>query len=678
MNINVAGLINLLGYTIGVALYGLLLGIVVRHLGQGPVRDRLRDFRLPANWLMLATAVLGLVWNLGALATYGRRSFGLGFSNAFPVLSAISFSALGFLPAVVVQSVILNRLGQPIRLISRIISISAYCLSAAASLLFFYAAVVTGTSPSLWALRLLTLGYLVLVAVLMISTRGQEGWKKAVWASALAVFAVSALHLSHHQGGTEDAWYTELIGHHASLLLAFAILYEDYRFAFADIFLKRALALLALMTIAVSSYFGLASIVFPRHSLDDARVFAALLGLWVLTALTYPALRRGVVWFVDAVVLKRADYDSLRAEIAQRITRFESEREIIEEVSQLLVPAVSARQITWEEMRPASDEKPSQPDAENQQPVDIPLHGHVTLPVAAGSSASVFVPTAEPPYYRFEITSLAGGRRLLSDDIEMLESVALMVARRIDALRVTHERCEQNLREQEINKLATEAQLRALRAQVNPHFLFNALTTIGHLIQTAPDRALETLMKLTSLLRGVLRTEGEFVTLEEEFKLIASYLDIEKARFEERLRVSIDVPEELLSKRLPSLLVQPLVENSIKHGIAPSRSGGELSVCARLEQTSADQSPNGEVLSISVIDTGIGVSEIELARGRKRGFGISNIEERLRFYGGKSASLRIRSTPGTGTMVELRVPVIMTELMSQTAGSLTNRREKKA
>ena len=655
MNINVAGLINLLGYTIGVALYGLLLGIVVRHLGQGSVRDRLRDFQLPANWLMLATAVLGLVWNLGALATYGRRGFGLGFSNSFPVLSAISFSALGFLPAVVVQSVILNRLGQPIRLISRIISISAYCLSATAAVLFFYAAVVTGTSPSLWALRLLTFGYLVLVAVLMISTRGQEGWKKAVWASALAVFAVSALHLSHHQGSA-DAWYTELIGHHASLLLAFAILYEDYRFAFADIFLKRALALLALMTIAVSSYFGLASIVFPRRSLNDARVFAALLGLWVLTALTYPALRRGVDWFVDAIVLKRADYDRLRAEIAQRITRFESEREIIEEVSQLLAPAVSARQITWEEMGPASDEKPSHIDAKQQQPVDIPLHGHVTLPVAAGSSASVFVPTAEPPYYRFEITSLAGGRRLLSDVIAMLESVALIVARRFDALRVTHERCEQNLREQEINKLATEAQLRALRAQVNPHFLFNALTTVGHLVQTAPERALETLFKLTSLLRGVLRSEEEFVTLGEELRLIAAYLDIERARFEERLRVSIQVPEELLEFHLPSLLLQPLVENAIKHGIAPSRFGGEVTISAALKPSSVSSTSEVASLVITVSDTGIGASEIELARGRRTGLGLNNIEERLRLYGGELASIRIFSAVGEGTTVEVKMP----------------------
>ncbi len=92
-------------------------------------------------------------------------------------------------------------------------------------------------------------------------------------------------------------------------------------------------------------------------------------------------------------------------------------------------------------------------------------------------------------------------------------------------------------REQEMTKLATEAELRALRAQINPHFLFNALTTIGYLIQTAPPRALETLMRLTSLLRGVLRSEGEFTTLGRELDLVEAYLDIERARFEQRLRV---------------------------------------------------------------------------------------------------------------------------------------------
>src|SRR5439155_11979257 len=135
----------------------------------------------------------------------------------------------------------------------------------------------------------------------------------------------------------------------------------------------------------------------------------------------------------------------------------------------------------------------------------------------------------------------------------------------------------------EMAQLATEAELRALRSQINPHFLFNALTTIGYLIQTAPERALDTLMRLTALLRGVLRSDGELTTLGREIELIESYLDIERARFDERLRVRIDVPAALRQIRLPPLILQPIVENAIKHGIAPLRRGGEVSVTARLD-----------------------------------------------------------------------------------------------
>ena len=700
--INVAGLINLLGYAMGIALYVMLLAIVVRHpTSARATSDSVRtgnQLGPTVNGLMLATAVLGLVWNVGALATYGMRGF--GFPNTSPTLSAIALTALGFLPAVVVQSVLLNRLGQTNSTIARTISIAAYLLSAIAGVLHFYDAIVIGTSPSLWALRLLTFGYVGLLVALFLSTRRQEGWKKAIWASALAVFAVSALHLGHHRGEGVDTWYTELTGHHASLPLALAILYEDYRFAFADIFLKRALALLTLVAVAFGLYLGVASPLLTGHGWSDSRSVGLLVGLWVLTALLYPGLRRAATWFVDGVILRRANYGKLRADVAQLVTQHEVPRDILDAVCLILAPALSAHEFTWSELGSSDsvEPEPSRVAIENDSlkgrgaevaevtliSEDDPLaeslsDDYVTLLEGSGSkSALVLVPTAEPPYYQFNIGQLAGGRRLLSDDIAMLCSVAVSVARRIDTLRVTHERCEQNLREQEINKLATEAQLRALRAQVNPHFLFNALTTIGYLVQTAPDRALETLMKLTSLLRAVLRTEGEFVTLGEELKLIASYLDIESARFEERLRVTIDVPEELLSKRLPSLLVQPLVENAIKHGITPLRFGGKVSICARLDQSIAEQNPNGEILSISVIDTGIGASEIEMARGRKRGVGLNNIEERLRFYGGKSASLRIRSTLGAGTIVELRIPATIREHVPNTAAPSPNRMEKKA
>ncbi len=670
--INVASLINLLGYTVGIALYAMLLFMVLTHPTQSTTVGELSHTTFYTDWsssfLLLVTAVLGLLWNIGALAIYGLK--GIGYVNSYPIVSAISFTALGFLPAVVVHSVLRGRKTSNQQL-SKLLAIAAYSLSGIAGAFQFYEAIGFGSSPSLWALRLLTFGYVVLLAVLFISTHRQEGWKKAIWASALAVFAVSALHLSHHNGGTSDTWYIELTGHHASLPLVLAILYEDYRFAFADIFLKRALAFFTLVALTCALYLGVASpflITRNRGLQFDPRSVAILLGLWVVTALLYPWLSRGVGRFVDAIILQRMDYTRLRGDVAQILANHETPDEILDEVCRVLEPAVSARQLRWTEI--GSEENAAAGgliegfDVNNapvdrkhaQADVDALEGGYVSLLEGSGSKgAFVFVPTAEPPYYRLEIGILGGGRRLLSDDIAMLETVAVMTARRIDALRVTHERCEQDLREQEINKLATEAQLRALRAQVNPHFLFNALTTIGYLVQTAPDRALETLMKLTSLLRSVLRTDSEFATLDQELQLIASYLDIERARFEERLRVSIDVPEELLSLRMPSLLVQPLVENAVKHGITPSRFGGEVGIRARLESPSANSS--AALLVITVCDSGIGASEIEWARGRRRGVGLKNLEERLHWYGGESASLRIDSAPGEGTVAELRLPL---------------------
>jgi two-component system, LytTR family, sensor kinase len=649
--INIASLINFLGYAIAIALYAMLLVMVLKHprqsISAAEFSQPTQRTKLTNIGLLPLTAVLGLLWNIGALSMYGLK--GLGYVTDHPLISAISFTALGFLPAVVVHSVLRGNKTNNQGLL-RLVTIAAYCLSATAGVFQFYQAMGLGRTPSLWALRLLTFGYIALLVILFLSTHRHEGWKKAVWASALAVFAVSALHLSHHSGANTDSWYVELTGHHASLPLVLAILYEDYRFAFADIFLKRALALLVLVMVAFGLYIGVVSPFLLGRTANgqlDLRSVGILIGLWVGTALLYPRLRDGVVRFVDSVVLRRVDYANLRADVAQRLTTFDAPHEIMDHVAKLLTPVVSARDVRWSEM---------------DETVDFDYQSSASDYVALvedskSNGAIVTIPTTEPPYYKFEIGTLAGGRRLLSDDIAMLEAVALMVARRIDALRVTHERCEQSLREQEINKLATEAQLRALRAQVNPHFLFNALTTIGYLVQTAPDRALETLMKLTSMLRGVLRTDGEFVTLEQELQLIASYLDIERARFEERLRVSIDIPQELLSLRVPPLLVQPLVENAIKHGITPSRFGGEVRIRARLERRSNDMIHAENVLDITVSDSGVGASETDLARGRQRGVGLSNIEERLRCYGGTAATLRIDSTLGEGTVVELRLPV---------------------
>jgi signal transduction histidine kinase len=346
----------------------------------------------------------------------------------------------------------------------------------------------------------------------------------------------------------------------------------------------------------------------------DPPMFAVLLGLWVATALAYPWLRRIIYGGVDRVILRRADYARVRTEVSTRIAELDTEPEILDAACDILRAALTARQVTW-----------------SREP------------------SLVRVPTTEEPEYGIEVLGMAAGRRLLSDDLAMLEAVALLVARRIDAVRVTRERYGRDLREREILQLATEAQLTALRAQLNPHFLFNALTTIGYLMEAAPQRALDTLFRLTGLLRAVLkRSDGELGTFADELEIIRSYLGVESARFEERLTVTIDVPADLASVPLPPLILQPLVENAIKHGITPQKDGGRLVLAARRE---------GPTLIITILDTGAGVSASDLAQRRTRGIGLSNVEARLTHYYGDAASITVRSAPGVGTTVEVRVPV---------------------
>src|SRR5258706_2876634 len=593
---NMSELLNLIGMSSGIALYAMLLAMVIRagRVPAAPVRF---------DPLLLAMALLGLTWSLSALPAYELPK--LGILGPFAILTSIGFSALGFLPAVVVHSVLRGERDEIRGWARWSLAASAYGVAATAAVFQARAAWTGDPLPSAFAMRLLTYTFIGLVVPLAAVTRGQPGSRRALWAAALSIFAVSALHLSQFHQGEDPSWPVELLGHHASLPFAFAILYQDFPFALADLFLKRALTLLVVVTSAFVAVAGLGM----RSSggqapLRSARDVAALVTLWVATALLYPKLRDLIGWFVDAVVLDRPDYDSLRVDISARAQRHADTAAMLDDACDQLAPALSARVVRWRELAgPEAADLASSPGREARATV-------------------VDVPVAEAPYYRLEVAGLTGGRRLLSDDRVALEAIASILGRRIDALRITRERYERELREQEIGKLATEAELRALRSQINPHFLFNALTTIGYLIQTSPARAVDTLLRLTSLLRGVLRSDGELTTLGREVELIESYLDIERARFEHRLRVTIDVPLSLRSIRVPPLVVQPLVENAVKHGIAPERHGGEVTVTARLEGSSGADG----VLAILVQDSGAGASEQELRRGRADGVGLKNIE----------------------------------------------------
>jgi signal transduction histidine kinase len=505
-------------------------------------------------------------------------------------------------------------------------------------------------------MRLLTYAFVLLIVPLGAATRGQPGSRRALWVAALATFAVSALHLSQlHQG--EAAWPVELLGHHASVPLAFAILYQDYPFALSDLFLKRALTLVALVIMAFLGIVIVGAAV-PEIADIDPRAVGVLVTAMVVVALSYPIVRSRVTWFVDSIVLHRPNYHALRATVARRVQVQDDIPGLLDTVCGLLAPALSSSVVEWRELRGGRDEETAHrlvmmgDQAGKFVATPSTVEGH--LDTSPGKIAAlVLVPTAEPPKYAVSVGLLGGGRRLLSDEVATLEAIALLVARRIDAIRITAERYEREIREQEADKLVSQAELRALRAQVNPHFLFNALTTIGYLIQSAPPRALDTLMRLTALLRAVLRSDGEFTTLGRELDVVEAYLDIERERFEQRLRVTIDVPAYERRLRVPALVLQPIVENAVKHGIAPVRLGGEVHISAH---TARGQNSTRQLI-LRVRDTGAGATPAALARGREAGVGLNNVERRLTCQYGANASLSIESTPGRGTTVEITLPL---------------------
>jgi two-component system LytT family sensor kinase len=212
-------------------------------------------------------------------------------------------------------------------------------------------------------------------------------------------------------------------------------------------------------------------------------------------------------------------------------------------------------------------------------------------------------------------------------------------------------RIEHRLQEQE--KLLMAARVQALASQINPHFLFNTLTSISSLIRSQPETARTLIVKLSGLLRRLLRAQDHFVTLREELEAIDEYLDIEAIRFGPKLRIEKAIDPETLDVVVPSMLLQPLVENSIKHGLSPKIGEGRLLLRSSRQ--------DGHTI-IDIIDNGVGVTKQQaehanLAKGS--GIGLQNVNERLRVIYGANYQLQLDSVPGEGTCVRIVIPELL-------------------
>ena len=639
-----------IGFITGAILYAMILVLVLQAPGTSVSRNVDGARVTPFKGLSLWTAVLGLLWNVGGLASFLLPAVAPAWLNH--VLQVTALSALGFLPAVVVHSFLQSGRRQRVGWNRRALLAGAYALSAGAAV-FNVLAVMPGTPViAVETVMLPAVGFVLLLVAVLADTVRRQGWDRHAGVVTLAVLAAATIPFSHHQSG-EYAWWVELIGHHASLPLALAILYQDFRFAFGDIFLKRALSLIGLVGIATGLYVGLGGVHVAAHE-EQPSPFrdGTLIGLWIGTALLYPYLSRGVSWVVDTVVLRRPNYEKFQDAVAQEIMRKDTPEAILDQCCAMLKSVLATEEIAWSSVG-SQDRK-----------IDGQPYRSLISSTNAGATRDVpdvivDIPTVDPPHYCMKIGPLSHGRRFLSDDWYHLESLAHLISRRITTVRVTHERCVQAFREQEIQKLATESELRALRAQLNPHFLFNALTTISYLIQTSPVKAVDTLMRLTDLLRSVLkRLDKEWTTVGHEMDLIQAYLDIEQMRFEDRLTVHIEIPESVREVPIPALIVQPVVENAVKHGIQPSAVGGRVRITAWIEEAGDCRERHlPPLLRFQVWNTGSGAGGGRNGNDRGTGLGLSNIKQRLALHYNERATVDIKSSAEHGTVVNLMLPL---------------------
>jgi two-component system LytT family sensor kinase len=200
-----------------------------------------------------------------------------------------------------------------------------------------------------------------------------------------------------------------------------------------------------------------------------------------------------------------------------------------------------------------------------------------------------------------------------------------------------------------------QARLEALTSQINPHFLFNTLNSVSSLIRTDPNQARLMVLKLSNILRRLLRKHDNFSALREELSFIDDYLAIEVVRFGDKLRFEKEVDADTLDMLVPSMLLQPLIENCIKHGLSSKVEGGTIRLRSRRVESR---------LVLTVEDDGVGIPESRLATLLEQGIGVSNVSERLKVLFGGDHKMNIESQPGRGTRIEIEIPELQTSLVA--------------
>ena len=443
----------------------------------------------------------------------------------------------------------------------------------------------------------------------LVMERGRRRWLVRIAVALLCVqVGVTLLNIHAPQRSVSLHVLASLIGQHWVIpwaLLVATLLAQAHR---ADVVLKRSSMLLASVTAATLLVWWIPGL--PR---GIPLLSASLSGTALLLAA--PTLQRAIHALVDRGILRRPDYGALLREFADASARAADPDELFALLRARMGAALR---------------------------VDVRI---VAATASVAASASL-LRVALDEAHSIELTPSPRARALLEEERSFVDGMRIAGLRRLQALELERTRREQQLREERLQRSVAEAELRALRAQVDPHFLFNTLNTIAELIGTDAARAEAMTERLAEFFRYTLtRQERTLATLEEELRFVRHYLEIEQVRFGERLQFDLLQDAAVGQQQVPALILQPLVENAVRHGLAPKIGPGSICVSASRE---------GEFLQLQVEDNGVGMPS---SCDQRQGVGLRNVRERLRVLYRESAVLSIGAgAGGRGTRVTLLLP----------------------
>lgn len=422
----------------------------------------------------------------------------------------------------------------------------------------------------------------------------------------------------------------QLITGSMPLLFVFTSMHHESRFEFVDLFVKGG-AFFLVAAVTLTACFALVLPFVDTAKLEWARpwVFAVLL---LPLVMVLPSVQRRIGRWLDNAWLGRrlTPVEAIKAFLAGLGSAC-TEHELVEQA---------------------------------ERELSAIFHAPVRIALELAEAPQGFEVALDVPVRRAEarIGAILLGRRpnhmpYFSEDIALVGSLGEVFAHMLDNVRLQERRQEQDKLAQELSLQASRSELKALRAQVNPHFLFNALNAIAGLIHRDPQRADQTVEQLAEIFRYTLRgSESEWAVLEQELDFARAYLEVERARFGERLQVRVAGGPEVAAARIPTMLLQTLVENAVKHGIAAVRGPARIEVEARRD---------GGHLVLDVADSGPGFAAraeggppARGARPRGEGYGLKNVRERLAGHFGEAAELCVRRDTERGmTIVSLVLPL---------------------